>query len=171
MGRKKGDRHSVETRRKAAEIFRRGHGYQFAATALSLRPGTVRKWHRTFISAGEEAMLTMGAHRTYSWETKCAAARAVVEGEMTKAEAMARYGVASVRALETWARAWREGGAEALRPKPRGRPRGSAGPREMTREQELERRIERLEAENAYLKKSIALKAAGRSRPARGPRS
>ena len=42
---------------------------------------------------------------------------------------------------------------------------------ETTREQELERRIKRLEAENAYLKKSIALKAEKRSRTARRPRS
>ncbi|MCR9037383.1 helix-turn-helix domain-containing protein [Tractidigestivibacter montrealensis] len=42
---------------------------------------------------------------------------------------------------------------------------GKAG--KPTREQELERRVEMLEAENAYLKKSIALKAEKRSRTAR----
>ena len=52
----------------------------------------------------------------------------------------------------------REGGAEALRPKPKGRPKGSkAKPRELTREQELEERCRRLETEVAYLKKLRAL--------------
>lgn len=37
----------------------------------------------------------------------------------------------------------------------------------MTREQELERRVRKLEAENAYLKKSIAPKAEKRSRTER----
>ena len=47
-------------------------------------------------------------------------------------------------------------------------PKGSGSPtKEMTREQELERRVRKLEAENAYLKKSIALKAEKRSRTER----
>ena len=55
-------------------------------------------------------------------------------------------------------------------PRPKGRPRGSgAGAAPMTREQELEREVRRLEAEVAYLKKSIALKAELRSRTGRRP--
>ena len=70
--------------------------------------------------------------------------------------------------LKSWIRAYRDGGEEALRPKRKGRPPGPARPRpEATREQELERQVQRLEAEVAYLKKSIALKAEKRSRAAR----
>ena len=66
---------------------------------------------------------------------------------------MARYGIASLSPLKRWCRLYREGGAEALRPRPKGRPRGSgAGAAPMTREQELEREVRRLEAEVAYLK-------------------
>ena len=85
-------------------------------------------------------------------------------------EAMARYGIASLSPLKRWCRLYREGGAEALRPRPKGRPRGSgAGAAPMTREQELEREVRRLEAEVAYLKKSMALKAELRSRTGRRP--
>ena len=43
----------------------------------------------------------------------------------------------------------------ALRPEPKGRPKGSGAAKEgMTREQELEVRVRKLEAENAYLKKN-----------------
>lgn len=74
-------------------------------------------------------------------------------------------------ALKRWAASYREGGPEELRPKRKGRPPGAASkPKELTREQGLERRVQKLEAENAYLKKSIALKAEKRSRTARGPR-
>ena len=74
-------------------------------------------------------------------------------GGMTRAEAMEGFGIASTTPLNTWVRAYREGGPEALRPKPRGRPAGSTSPPgEPTREQELERRIRKLEAENAYQK-------------------
>ena len=162
--------HDVRLRREAAKLFERGVGYKSVATSLSLPPSTVRKWHRLYVALGTEALYSMGArHNTYSWETKCAAAKAVACGGMTKSEAMARYGIASLRSLEVWTRAYREGGEEALRPRPKGRPRGSGGgPRELTREQELERQVQRLEAEVAYLIKSIALKAEKRSRAARG---
>lgn len=74
-------------------------------------------------------------------------------GGMTRAEATEGFGIASTTPLKNWVRAYREGGPEALRPKPRERPAGSASPPgEPTREQELERRIRKLEAENAYQK-------------------
>ena len=104
-------------------------------------------------------------HARYDFETKVAAASAVVDGGMAKAEAMERFGIASLSPLKQWCRLYREGGAEALRPKPKGRPRGSgAKAAPATREQELERQVRRLEAQVAYLKKSIALKAERRSR-------
>ena len=87
---------------------------------------------------------------------------------MGKPEAMERFGIASATPLKQWCRLYRGGGAEALRPRPRGRPRGS-GAAPMTREQELEREVRRLEAQVAYLKKSMALKAELRSRTGRRP--
>lgn len=165
-------RYDSSTRARAAELFAEGHGYRSTATLLGLPPTTVRKWHRTYTALGVEGLSVMGKKsRTYCWELKVAAAKAVVEGGEPKAAVMARYGVASLSPLERWCAAYREGGAEALRPKPKGRPRSSASPpRGLTREQELERRIRKLEAENAYLKKSMALKAERRSRTARKPR-
>lgn len=80
---------------------------------------------------------------------------------MPKPEAMGRFGIASASPLDKWCRLCREGDAEALRPKPKGRPRREAAL--MTREQELEREVGRLGAQVAYLKKSIALKAERRS--------
>ena len=111
----------------------------------------------------------MGKKKTaYSFETKLASVRAVADEGMTKPEAMAKFGIASPSSFKKWLKAYREEGPEALRPKPKGRPKGArSAPRELTREQELERRIQKLEAENAYLKKSIALKAEKRSRTAR----
>lgn len=89
-----------------------------------------------------------------------AAARAVVDGGMSKPEAMAASGIASRTSLDSWCRLYREGGTDALRPKPKGRPKGPAGEgAPKTREQELEARIRKLEAENAYLKKVRALEA------------
>ena len=108
-------------------------------------------------------------YTVYVGETKVAAARDHVENGLTKAEVMAMHGIASVTPLERWCREYRAGGPEALRPRPKGRPKGAeAAP--ATREQQLEREVRRLEAQVAYLKKSIALKAELGLLPGRGPR-
>ena len=129
----------------------------------------MRKWQDTFRSVGREVLLGMGEKRSYDWETKVAAASAVVDSGRAKPEVMRKFGIASKSPLEAWCRKYREGGAEALRPKPKGRPKGAeAAP--ATREQQLEREVRRLEAQVAYLKKSIALKAELGLLPGRGPR-
>ena len=83
----------------------------------------------------------------------------MVDGGMSKPEAMVRFGIASATPLKNWCRLYREGGAQALKPKPKGRPKGSVRAVAPTREEELQERVRKLEAQVAYLKKSIALKA------------
>ena len=147
-------------RGRAADLFASGRGSKSVARELSIPEKTVRKWLLTYRAVGREALLGMGkSHARYGWETKVAAAAAVVDGGRPKPEVMAELGIASLTPLNAWCRAYREGGAEALRPRPKGRPRGSgpkAAPR--TRERELEERVRRLEAEVAYLKKLRALR-------------
>ena len=160
-------------RRRAVELYEEGHGRDVIAYLVGAPEGTVRKWLDTYRSVGIGALAAMGAKKkTYSFDTKVAAVRAVEDEGSTVPEAMARFGIVSSSPLRKWLKAYREGGPEALRPKPKGRPKGAkAAPGPMTREQELERRVQKLEAENAYLKKSIALKAEKRSRTARRRRS
>ena len=72
--------------------------------------------------------------------------------------------------MKQWCRLYREGGAQALKPKPKGRPKGSGmGAVPPTREEELAERVRKLEAQVAYLKKSIALKAHRRSQTGTKP--
>jgi transposase-like protein len=165
-------RHDFEERKAAAELIENGYGEKALSRVLAVSRSLAKKWIYECRAVGREAFLAMGSkHRTYGYETKLAAVRDFLEGGMTKREVMARHGIASLTALERWVRDYGEGGPEALRPRPKGRPRGAKSrPREATREQELEARVRRLEAENAYLKKSIALKAEKRSRTARRPR-
>lgn len=155
-------------RSAAADMFERGFGRQAVARELGIPQNAVRKWQETFRAVGREVLLGMGCKRSYDWETKVAAASAVVDSGRAKPEVMREFGIASKSPLESWCRKYREGGAEALRPKPKGRPKAAGAP--MTREQELEREVRRLEAQVAYLKKSIALKAELGLLPGRGPR-
>lgn len=147
--------YDVGLRLRAAELYDMGRGRASIAALLGIPEETVRKWLDIYRSAGIEVLAMMGKkHAAYSFETKLAAVRAVVDEGMTKPEAMAKFGIASPSSLKKWLKAYREEGPEALGPKPKGRPKGSGSPtKEMTREQELERRVRKLEAENAYLKK------------------
>jgi len=163
-------KHDIETRKAAIGLFERGHGYKSAAKALSVPRGTVRQWLCVYRSFGSEALLSMdGKQARYTYEQKVAAASAAVDGGMTKAEAMAAFGIMSMSPLKRWCALYREGGAEALRPRPKGRPGGSKA-RPRTREQELEERCRRLETEVAYLKKLRALVERDGPWPGRRPR-
>ena len=162
-----GLRHDRLLREQAVEMFERGFGYRLSARRLGVSAETVREWQKMYRVIGRGGLLAMGVKRAkYDYETKVAAARAVVDGGMSKPEAMARFGIASATSLKKWCRLYREGGAQALKPKPKGRPKGAVPP---TREEELEERVRKLEAQVAYLKKSIALKAQRRSQTGTKP--
>ncbi|EEW15528.1 transposase [Corynebacterium jeikeium ATCC 43734] len=88
----------------------------------------------------------------YSFEFKKEVVERHLSGE-TKMNLAREFNLSSDQLVSYWSRQWRKGGDEALKPKPKGRPKGSAVPKPLTEEEKLRRRIARLEAENAYLKK------------------
>ena len=63
------------------------------------------------------------------------------------------FGLSSDQLVTNWIRAWRAGGDQALRPQPKGRPTGSSPSKAITEEDRLRRKVLKLQAENAYLKK------------------
>ena len=164
-------RHDRLLRKQAAQMFEKGLGYGSTAKSLGISAATVREWQKMYRVIGKGGLLAMGIkHTKYDYETKVAAAKAVVDGGMSKPEAMMRFGIASTTPLKQWCRLYREGGAQALKPKPKGRPKGlGVGAVPPTREEELEERVRKLEAQVAYLKKSIALKAHRRSQTGTKP--
>ena len=165
-----GIRHDRLLRKQAAQMFEKGFGYGLTASRLGMSAATVREWQKTYHVIGKDGLLTMGVkHTKYDYETKVAAAAAVVDGGMSKPEAMVRFGIASATPLKQWCRLYRQGGAQALKPKPKGRPKGSVRAVPPTREEELAERVRKLEAQVAYLKKSIALKAQKRSQTGTKP--
>lgn len=166
-----GLRHDRLLRKQAAQMFEKGFGYGVTASRLGVSAETVREWQKMYRVIGKGGLLAMGVkHTRYDYETKVAAAKAVVDGGMSKPEAMVRFGIASATPLKQWCRLYREGGAQALKPKPKGRPKGlGVGAVPPTREEELAERVRKLEAQVAYLKKSIALKAQKRSQTGTKP--
>lgn len=159
-------RHDIEVRRKAVELIDSGYGKVALAGALAISASIAEHWIHAYKAVGKEVFLGMGSkHRTYAQETKLAAVLDFLEGGLTKQEAMAKHAIASLTAFERWVKAYREGGPEALAPRPKGRPREACGspPEHAGRTQELEGENRRLRAEVAYLKKLRALEAAKRA--------
>ena len=165
-------KHDIDARKKAAELFGKRRGFESVAKELSIPRSTVRKWQQIWKAFGSEALLLMdGKQARHTCSQTAAAAKAVVGDGMSKSDAMARYGIMSLAPLERWCRACRRGGAEAPRPKPKGRPMGSgAAARPLTREQQLGRRVQQLEAEAAYLERLRSLAGRGRIWPGRRQR-
>ncbi len=94
----------------------------------------------------------------YSFEVKKEVVDRFTAGQ-SKMELAAEFGLSSDQVVTGWVRAWRKGGDDALRPKPKGWPKGSTAPQHVSEEDTLRRRVEQLEAENAYLKKLRALRS------------
>ena len=119
-------KHDASLLVEAARLHDAGLGRRaIAALVLGVPHEAVRKWLVKYRAGGMELLLKMGGKQSrYDYGTKVAAASAVVDGGMGKPEAMKRFGIASMKPLERWCRLYREGGAEALRPKPKGRPKG-----------------------------------------------
>jgi transposase len=99
--------------------------------------------------------------KSYSFEFKLALVERFLAGE-TGPDLAVEAGLSSRQLLQKWVRAYRRDGAEALRPKAKGRPAKSAAPpppAELTELERLRRENERLRAEVAYLGKLRALRA------------
>ncbi|WP_390389993.1 helix-turn-helix domain-containing protein [Bifidobacterium bifidum] len=85
-------------RREALELIKAGAGRDTLARRLAMPRQTAEKWIILYRSGGEEAIMGGGSNgsRRYNWETTVAAARDHVENGLTKTEAMARHGIASI---------------------------------------------------------------------------
>ena len=148
-------KYGTDVRTEAVRYFEMGFANKSVAKMLGIPRGTVRNWLYAYRALGKEALLVTG-HRTYSHDLKVEAAKAVVDGRMTKPEAMEAYGLKSLTQINTWCRLYREGGPDALLPKPKGRPK-KAEPAFSSREEELEARVRELELELEIQKRINAL--------------
>lgn len=100
--------------------------------------------------------------QSFTFEFKLEVVRRYVGGEATALELACEHDMSSPKLIESWARAYRRDGEEALRPKRKGRPVkpvDTSGPGELER---LRHENLRLSAKVAYLEKLRALRKQGR---------
>ena len=147
-------------REQLVECFEQGMGYQAAANMVGGSISATRNFYRRFQLHGRLCLVEKPTKQQYSFEIKKEVVERHLAGE-TKMDLAREFGLSSDQLVKDWSWKWRKGGDEALKPKPKGRPKGSTTPKALTEEDKLRRQIERLEAENAYLKKLRDLRNQG----------
>ena len=151
---------SEDQREQLVDLFERGMSYKAAASSLGVSKYAARRLYRRFLLHGRLCLVEKPAKKQFPFEVKKEVVDRFQSGE-TKMDLAREFGLSSDQLVTGWVRAWRDGGDEALKPKPKGRPRGSSKPKVLTEEEKLRRQIERLEAENAFLKKLRDLRNQG----------
>ena len=159
---------SPKTRLRAVEMYLDGCSASSIVKTLGLSSAyTLTDWLDRYRRLGAEGLADPDrrATKSYSPEVKLAAVRMHVEEGKTLPATLEHFGIRNSGQLKKWCALYREGGPEALEPRPKGRRKKpeTAPPVEET----LDERCRRLEVENAYLKKSIALAEERRRTPKR----
>jgi transposase len=143
----------------AVALFEKGLGYRAVARSLDAPGVPVRALYGRWRIHGQGVLVSKPA-KSYSFEFKLALVERFLAGE-TGPDLAVEAGLSSRQLLQKWVRAYRRDGAEALRPKAKGRPVKSAAPppsAELTELERLRRENERLRAQVAYLGKLRALR-------------
>ena len=143
---------SEHQREQLVELFEQGMGYSAAATALGVSKYPARMLCRRFKLHGRLCLVEKPTKKQFSFETKKEVVDRFIGGQSTM-DLAREFGLSSDQLVTHWVRAWRAGGDQALQPKPKGRAKGSASSTPLTEEDRLRREVEKLQAENAYLKK------------------
>lgn len=151
---------SEDQREAAVTWFEKGVADMATANLLGVPRSPVGRLYRRWMIHGRGALMTKPTKRAYSFEFKLTLVERFAAGE-TAQDLASEAGLSSPKLLETWARAYRREGSDALRPKAKGRPSkpDASPPVELSELERLRRENERLRAEVAYLGKLRALRA------------
>lgn len=143
---------SESQREQLVDLFEQGAGAKAAAQSLGVSRHAARLLESRFKLHGRLCLVEKPTKQTYSFEIKKEVVSRNLAGE-SRMDLAWEFGLSSDFLVKDWVRAWRAGGDDALRPKPKGRPKGSSSSKPLTEEDRLRREVEKLRAENAYLKK------------------
>lgn len=139
-------------REQLIQLFQHGTGSNAAAKQLNISPYAARALERRYKLHGTLCLMEKTTKQHYPFDIKKEVVTRNLNGE-SRMHLAQEFSLSSDNLVKSWVRAWRTGGDEALIPKPKGRPKGSATPKTLTEEDKLRREVQKLRAENAYLKK------------------
>ena len=147
-------------REQLVEFFEQGFTSLSAASIVKVGPRAAERLYDRWRLHGSLCLMEKRTKTQYSFETKKEIVDRHLAGE-TAMELAAEFHLSSKFLVESWTRAWRKGGDEALMPKPKGRPKGSAPKPPLSEEEKLRLENKRLLAKVAYLEKLRDLRDQG----------
>lgn len=148
-------------REQPIQLYEQGTGSKAAARELNISRYAAEALERRYKLHGRLCLMEKPTKQRYPYDIKKEIVTRNLKGE-SRMHLAQEFGLSSDNLVKKWVRAWRTGGDEALMPKPKGRPKGSTKPKTLTEEDKLRRQVEKLRAENAYLKKLRDLRNQGR---------
>lgn len=155
-------KYTVETKKKLIEMIeKKNHSINSAARELGVSESIAKRWMKMYEHHGYEGLMRKAG--TYSGEFKVSVVEYMHANYLSASEASARYGIPSDATLVNWERIYYEEGAKGLLIDRRGRPRKNMDKKPKSpkiskkTEEDLIAEVQRLRAENAYLKKYNAL--------------
>lgn len=147
-------------RGQLVELFEQGYGYAATSSRLKLDSGPVKSFYNRWRLHGRLCLMNKPTKTQYSFETKKEIVERFLAGERAM-DLAAEFHLSSKNLIRTWVRNWRNGGDEAITPKPKGRPKGSTPKPPLSEEDTLRLENKRLLAKVAYLEKIRDLRAQG----------
>lgn len=148
-------------REQLIQLFEQNIGSTAAARELNISRYAAEALEHRYKLHGRLCLMEKPTKQRYPYDIKKEVVTRNLKGE-SRMHLAQEFGLSSDNLVKKWVRAWRTGGDEALMPKPQGRPKGSTKPKILTEEDKLRREVEKLRAENAYLKKLRDLRNQGR---------
>lgn len=139
-------------RHQLVKLFEEGTGPTTAAHQLGAGRHPVQMLFRRWSLHGRLSLVEKPTKQTYSFEIKKEVVDRALAGE-TRMDLAREFNLSSDQLVKEWLRAFRADGYDGLKPKPKGRPPGATRSQPLTEEAKLRREVEKLRAENAYLKK------------------
>ena len=157
-------KYSKQFKLKVVQEFLKSGGLKRVGHLFEISHSDVRKWTLAYQAHGHSGLNP--SFQRHSPQFKVQVLEYMAQHQISARPAAAHFGIGSMSSILQWQKLYNEGGVTALEPKPKGRPSMSkrseiaallAKPSEQLTHEELLRKAQYLEAENAYLKKLEAL--------------
>ena len=157
-------KYSKQFKLKVVKEFLKSGGLKRVGHLFEISHSDVRKWTLAYQAHGHSGLTP--SYQRHSSEFKVQVLQYMALHQISARPAAAHFGIGSMTTILQWQRLYNEGGIAALEPKPKGQTSMSKSfdikallkkPLADLTPAEMRRRLEYLEAENAYLKKLDAL--------------
>ena len=157
-------KYSKQFKLKVVKEFLKSGGQRRVAHLFAVNHSQVRDWFLAYQAHGPDGLTP--DHQRHPPQFKLEVLQYMAKHQVSARPAAAHFGIRSMSTVLRWQKLYNEGGITALEPKPKGRPLMSkpsdikallAKPLSSLTHEELLRKAQYLEVENAYLKKLEAL--------------